>query len=206
MITPTPTRQAAATLRRLAALGAVCGLGLGLFATPVPTVAAQSVPPTSSPSPSSARPSVEVKVDANVDANAAQRESLTAQGWVLRGVHWDPILRHAWEVFVDPAHPERPTAAVLADGPRQELARGAAEERERVVAVALPVVRVGDRVVLWSTEKNIRLQLAAVAEENSAIGEHIRLRIPGAAWENGPNSQQPVRGIVRSAADVEMEQ
>jgi flagella basal body P-ring formation protein FlgA len=94
---------------------------------------------------------------------------------------------------------------VLADGPQQELARGAAAERSRAVAAAVPVVRVGDRVVLWSTEKNIRLQLAAVAEENGAIGDHIRLRIPGAAWDNGPNSQQPVRGVVRSAADVEME-
>jgi hypothetical protein len=198
MISPTPTRQAAATLRRLAALGAGCGLGLVLFAACVPIASAQSAPPSS---PSSARPSLQ----SNVDANAAQRESLFAQGWVLREVHWDPILRHAWQVFADPAHPERPTVAVLADGPQQELARGAAAERSRAVAAAVPVVRVGDRVVLWSTEKNIRLQLAAVAEENGAIGDHIRLRIPGAAWDNGPNSQQPVRGVVRSAADVEME-
>jgi hypothetical protein len=199
MTSPTPTRKPAATHRRLVALGAGCGLGLGLFAAWVPIVSAQLV------SSSSARPSVGFKVVANVDVNAAERESLSAQGWVLREVHWDPILRHAWEVFTDPAHPERPTVAVLASGARQELARGAAEERSRAAAAAVPVVRVGDRVVLWSAEKNLRLQLAAVAEENGAIGDHIRLRIPGAVWDNGPNSQQPVRGVVRSATDVEME-
>jgi len=198
MTRATPTRQAAAALP----LAAGCCLALSLFA--VAGASAQSAPasrPASPSNPSSARPLVSV----NRDANAAERESLFAQGWVLRGVHWDPILRNAWEVFADPAHPERPTVAVLADGPRQELARSAAEEHARAVAAAVPVVRIGDRVVLWSTEKNIRLQLAAVAEENGALGAHIRLRIPGAAWDNGSNSQQSVRGVVRSATDVEME-
>ena len=35
-------------------------------------------------------------------------------------------------------------------------------------------VHVGDRVTLWSTETNLRLQLAAVAEENGAVGETRR--------------------------------
>jgi hypothetical protein len=166
-------------------------LGLGLFAGVLPTVSAQSgvqPGPRSLPDPS-----------------AAQRETLAAQGWVLREVHWDPILRHAWEVFADPTHPERPTIAVLSGGAEQEVARGLAEAHAYAVAAAVPVVRVGDRVVLWSAEKNLRLQLAAVAQENGAIGDHIRLSIPGAAWDNSPNSQQAVRGVVRSASDVEME-
>jgi hypothetical protein len=171
-------------------------LRLALAATALSTASAQShVPSGLQPGP---RPLF--------DASAAQRETLSAQGWVLREVHWDPILRHAWEVFADPAHPERPTVALLSGGTEEQLARNAAEVHARVVAAAIPVVRVGDRVVLWSTEKNLRLQLAAVAKENGAIGDHIRLSIPGAAWDNGPNSQQPVRGIVRSASDVEMEQ
>ncbi|HEX4652174.1 MAG TPA: flagella basal body P-ring formation protein FlgA [Granulicella sp.] len=202
MTSPAPTRQTAATLRRRAVLGAGCCFGIGLFAAWGPIGSAQSAFPSS---PSRARSSVDANTGANAEANAAQRESLSAQGWVLREVHWDPILRHAWEVFADPAHPERPTVAVLADGAQQELARGAAEERSRAIAAAVPVVRIGDRVMLWSTEKNLRLQLAAVAEENGALGDHIRLRIPGAAWDNGANSQQSVRGVVRSATDVEME-
>jgi hypothetical protein len=139
------------------------------------------------------------------EVSAAQRATLTARGWVLREVHWDPILRHAWEVFADPAHPERPTIAVLAGGAEQERARGVAEAHVRAVAAAVPVVRIGDRVVLWSTEQNLRLQLAAVAEQNGAIGDHIRLSIPGAAWEGGSAGSEAVHGVVRGVADVEME-
>jgi hypothetical protein len=140
-----------------------------------------------------------------VDGSSAQRETLSAQGWVLREIRWDPVLRHAWEVFADPAHPERPTVAVLSGETEQEVARGGADTHSRAVATAVPVVRVGDRVVLWSAEKNLRLQLAAIAQENGAIGDHIRLSIPGAAWEGSSAVTQAVRGVVRGASDVEME-
>ncbi len=43
-------------------------------------------------------------------------------------------------------------------------AANAAEARSRAVEAAVPVVRVGDRVVLWSAEKNVRLQLAEGCE------------------------------------------
>jgi hypothetical protein len=189
MTSATPTRQTRKAPRPLADLCAGCGLGLVLLAAGI----------------ASAQSSVQSANRPLVEGGTAQRESLSAQGWVLREVHWDPILRHAWEVFADPVHPERPTVAVLAGGAEQEVARSAAEARSRAVEAAVPVVRVGDRVVLWSAEKNLRLQLAAVAEENGAIGDHIRLGIPGTAWDNGPGSQPPVRGVVRGAADVEME-
>jgi Chaperone for flagella basal body P-ring formation len=185
MTSATPTRQASKLSRRSAALCVGLLLGPGLFASDV--AFAQS----------GVRPLVE--------GSAAHQETFAAQGWVLREVHWDPILQHAWEVFADPAHPERPTVAVLAGGAEQQLARSATEAHSRVIEAAVPVVHIGDRVVLWSAEKNLRLQLAAVAEENGAIGDHIRLSIPGAAWDNGPSSQQPVRGVVRGVADVEIE-
>lgn len=194
MTRSTPTRQAGNALWRSATCAGVVR-GLALCATVLPTVSAQSgVHPGVQPGPRSL-----------LDPSAAQRQTLSAQGWVLREVHWDPILRQAWAVYGDPAHPERPTVALLSGGAEQVVARSTAEAHSRAVAAAVPVVRVGDRVVLWSAEKNLRLQLAAVAEENGAIGDHIRLSIPGAAWDNGPNSQQPVRGVVRSASDVEME-
>jgi Chaperone for flagella basal body P-ring formation len=189
MTSATPTRQARKSPRRAAATCVGLLLGLGLLAVGV----------------ASAQSSVQSANRPLGGGSATQRETLSAQGWVLREIHWDPILQHAWEVFADPVHPERPTVAVLAGGAEQQVARGAAEARSRAVEAAVPVVRVGDRVVLWSAEKNLRLQLAAVAEENGAIGDHIRLSIPGTAWDNGPGSQQPVRGVVRGAADVEME-
>jgi hypothetical protein len=189
MPSASPTRQTRKAPRRSAATGVGLLFGLGLFAAGI----------------ASAQSGVQPGTRSSAQGSTAQRQTPAAQGWVLREVHWDPILRHAWEVYADPAHPDRPTVAVLAGGPEQEVARGAAEARSRAVEAAVPVVRVGDRVVLWSAEKNLRLQLAAVAEENGAIGDHIRLSIPGTAWDNGPGSQQPVRGVVRGAADVEME-
>ena len=130
---------------------------------------------------------------------------LTARGWVLREVRWDPVLLRAWAIYADPRHPERPTIAVLAQDADQGIARGAAEVQVLAAAAAVPVVHLGDHVRLWSVEKNIRLQLSAVAEENGAIGERIRLSIPGAVWEDGVPGLQAVRGLVRGAGDVEME-
>jgi hypothetical protein len=192
MTSATPIRQAARALRRPTSLGVGFVLGLALFTTGLPPLAAQ-LPPQSG-------------MRSLLNPSAAQRETLLTQGWVLREVHWDPILRHAWEVFADPVHPERPTVAVLLSGTEEQFARSAAEAHSRAVAAAVPVVRVGDRVVLWSAEKNLRLQLAAVAEENGAIGDHIRLIISGAAWEgSSAGGAQAVHGVVRSASDVEME-
>ena len=68
-----------------------------------------------------------------------------------------------------------------------------------------PVVHARDRVLLWREERNLRLQLAAVAEQSGAVGESIRVRIPGASWGGGMQADQPVRGIVRGPAEVEME-
>jgi len=137
--------------------------------------------------------------------SAQLRASLATRGWLLREVHWDPVLRQAWAIFADPAHPERPSVAVPAEAADQAAARGRAEAAALTTVARLPVVHVGDRVRLWREEKNLRLELAAVAEENGAVGDSIRLSIAGAAWEGGPAGQQAVRGVVRGAAEVEME-
>jgi hypothetical protein len=139
---------------------------------------------------------------------AALRTRLAVQGMVWREVRWDPVLARAWEIFADPAHPERPEIAVPALPAEQVAARATAAAsvvaRVQMAAAAVPVVHVGDRVTLWSTETNLRLQLAAVAEENGAIGERIRLSLPGAGW-GGDGAAQTVRGVVRGVAEVEME-
>ncbi len=114
-------------------------------------------------------------------------------------------------MYGDPAHPERPTLAVMASGSEKLAARGAAAARNIAQAASLPVIHAGDPVRLWSAEKNLHLQLSAVALENGAIGDRIRLKIPGAGWESGSGwdgggSGQPmVWGVVRGAAEVEME-
>jgi len=79
-----------------------------------------------------------------------------------------------------------------------------------IVATVLqaPVVHSGDRVVLWSEEKNLRLQLNAVVEENGAVGDRVRLHLAarsGNQWGGDPTSR-PIRGVVRGPGEVEMEQ
>jgi len=71
----------------------------------------------------------------------------------------------------------------------------------------VPVVHSGDRVVLWGEEKNLRLQLNAVVEENGAVGDRVRLHLAGRSgdqWGGDPTSR-PIRGVVRGPGEVEME-
>jgi Chaperone for flagella basal body P-ring formation len=131
------------------------------------------------------------------------RASLVSQGLVLRELRWDSVLRRSWAVFANPAHPERPAVVVPAEP--AEAARAEAEFAGRgTEARPVPVVHAGDRVRLWSAERNLRLQLTAVAEEDGAVGELVRVRIAGAAWAVDA-AAQTLRGVVRGAADVELE-
>ena len=137
------------------------------------------------------------------------RERLAAEGLVLRELRWDPVLRRSWAIFANPAQPERPAVAVPAQPAESgvseaEFARRNVEAQLRRAVAQAPTVHAGDRVRLWSAEKNLRLQLTAVAQEDGAVGDHIRLRIPG-GWA-GDTAEQALRGVVRGLADVEMEQ
>jgi flagella basal body P-ring formation protein FlgA len=62
-------------------------------------------------------------------------------------------------------------------------------------------------VLLRSEEANIRLQLAAVAEENGGVGDRVRVRLlvgSGGSFEG--KETRRVTGIVRGPGEVEMEQ
>jgi flagella basal body P-ring formation protein FlgA len=65
------------------------------------------------------------------------------------------------------------------------------------------VVHYGDRVTLWRSERNVRIQMSATAEGAAAAGEEVKLRITGAG-ANGDAGWR-VTGIVRGPGDVEME-
>ena len=150
------------------------------------------------------------------------------QGYRVRAVRWDPVLRRSWAVLESVEHPERPTVAVpvgtvparLADtvaGSGSGLSaggglRGVGGEGRSLVEVGLAapaatVVHAGDQVLLRSEEANIRLQLAAVAEENGGVGDRVRVRLlvgSGGSFEG--QETRRVTGIVRGPGEVEMEQ
>ncbi len=117
----------------------------------------------------------------------------------MREVRWDPVLQQRWAVLQSVAHPELPFLAELTDS-GVDVPAAAAVPVFKVTELA---VRSGDRVVLWSAEQNVRMQMGAIAEGNAAVGDRISLRVTGAGV-NGDSGWR-VSGIVRGPGSVEME-
>ncbi len=153
------------------------------------------------------------------EAVAALRERVGRQGYLLREVRWDPVLRQSWAVLESVGHPERPYVSVLVPLSARDMSfagaqSGVASSGQFTQAglhagsnqfALAPVVHVGDQVTLWSEEQNLHVQLTAVAEQNGAVGDRIRLHILGVSmgWEQTP---QRLTGTVRGAGSVEMTQ
>jgi hypothetical protein len=139
-------------------------------------------------------------------AGAAERSvpplSVESRGYRVREYRWDSVLRQRWAVLEDSAHPERPYRSELADSSPTALPTASASPvQPAVYTPPVFVVRTGDTVTLWSEERNLRMQLAAVAESNAAIGDRIQLRVKGI----GANGDWHATGLVRASGDVEME-
>jgi flagella basal body P-ring formation protein FlgA len=68
----------------------------------------------------------------------------------------------------------------------------------------LALVHYGDRVRLWRTEKNVRIEMSAIAEGSAAAGEEVKLRIPSSGVDGDTGWR--VVGVVHGPGDVEMTQ
>jgi hypothetical protein len=140
----------------------------------------------------------------SVDAIAQRAES---RGYRVRGVRWDPVLQQRWVVLENIAHPERPLFAELTgDGgpaPGATSATLVAANQTLFLKPSDVAVRSGDRVLLWSAEPNMRMQMGAVAEASAAVGDRIPLRVTGAGL-NGDAGWR-VFGVVRAPGSVELE-
>lgn len=135
-------------------------------------------------------------------ATVQQRAEM--RGYRVREVRWDPVLHQRWAVLESVAHPELP----LLSEPAESGADGPAEVTTAVngvpvFKVAELAVRPGDRVILWGSEKNMRMQMGAIAEGNGTVGDRIQLRVTGAGV-NGDTGWR-VSGIVRGPGSVELE-
>lgn len=138
------------------------------------------------------------------------RQRAERRGYRLLEVRWDPVLRRRWAILQSLAHPERPPVAELTDlmtqagveaphgggVPSTVFASSPARQTE------LPV-RSGERVTLWSSEDNVRMQMEAVAEGSGGVGDRIQLRVTGAGV-NGESGWR-VQGTIRGPGSVEME-
>jgi hypothetical protein len=128
----------------------------------------------------------------------------------LREIRWDAVLKQNWAVLEDVEHPEYPLWSERMDtvGPVQ-VVDGTAVVAKPAETVSPPkpyvaLVHYGDRVRLWRTEKNVRIEMSAIAEGSAAAGEEVKLRIPSSGV-NGDTGWRVV-GVVHGPGDVEMTQ
>ena len=136
--------------------------------------------------------------------------SETNRGQVLQGddgyrvtsVRWDPLLRQGWAMVARCGHPEWPEVALPTRLSSLALKLEGGTASIGVVDVPL-VVRAGDTVRLWRRENELRIEVAAVAEESGSLGKSIRVRLVRAGMEG--QAERQMTGVVRGPADVEMQ-
>jgi hypothetical protein len=140
---------------------------------------------------------------------AAKNESATnalplaeAHGYRVESIRWDPLLRQSWAVIRSCDHPEQPSMTRLMDS-SVPMVRAVSTLRPYA---ALPIVRAGDMVRLWRSERYAHIEMVAISEENGAVGTRVRVRLATPRDMEGQFGQpQYLAGVVRGPADVEME-
>jgi hypothetical protein len=123
-------------------------------------------------------------------------------GYRVTSVHWDPLLRQGWAMVARCGHPEWPEVALPTRVSSWALKREEGTALIGVVDVPL-VVRAGDTVRLWRRENELRIEVAAVAEESGSLGKSIRVRLVRAGMDG--QAERQMTGVVRGPADVEMQ-
>jgi hypothetical protein len=126
-------------------------------------------------------------------------------GYRVTSVESDPLSGQRWAMISSCDHPERPAFSLQAAGSdSSEQSRPREPQTVTDRAQVMPVVHVGDTVRLWRQEAVLRIELAAVAEENGSLGKLIRVRLLRRNTDN-QSTQTEFTGIVRGKLDVEMQ-
>jgi hypothetical protein len=122
-------------------------------------------------------------------------------GYRVTTIQSDPLLGQRWVMIASCDHPERPVIAFQDQG--SSVLQQIAQEHD-VNSHEIPVVRIGDIVLLWKQEDLLRIEVAGVAEENGGLSKTIRVRLLHRNTDN-QSSQEEFAGIVRGPSDVEMQ-
>lgn len=141
--------------------------------------------------------------EAAVRAFEAGTKLAGAEGYRVASLRRDAVLGMNWAAVERCGHPGWPAIAVPTTvAPVAAEVTGSGGVLASVVVVRrAPLVRVGETVRLWQEDRNVRLQLPAVSEQNGAAGERIRLHV----GQQGGETLRTVFGLVRGPGDVEME-
>jgi hypothetical protein len=141
-------------------------------------------------------------VAGEVGKSAAPSSSGGGAGFRVTFVRWDPVLRQRWAMVASCDHPEWPAVelpALLGRDPSS----GRPGNGEGFLPV-LPVVGAGDVVRLWSRQDDVRIEVAAMAEESGGLGKTVRVRLMPRNTL-GPQLEEKLLGVVRGPHDVEMQ-
>ncbi len=127
-------------------------------------------------------------------------------GYQVTSTESDPLSGQRWAMITSCDHPERPAFSLLADG-SDSAGHPLLREPQAVTSKAqvTPVVHAGETVRLWRQEAVLRIELAAVAEENGSLGKLIRVRLLRRNTDD-QSTQTECADIVRGRLDVEMQQ
>lgn len=127
----------------------------------------------------------------------------TSRYHMLR-IQSDPILGKRWATMVDSNHPEWPAFAL----PLQDYDTVNAPQRPQQISCpnfqASPVVHAGDIVWAWRQESSLRIEVAAISEENGRLGQKIRVRLPQINPQSSASPEQ-ITGLVRGPSNVELQ-
>lgn len=126
------------------------------------------------------------------------------EGHRVVSMRWDPVLRRQWAQVADCAHPEWPDVEVPMHEPGEVPAVVRPKRPSTVAAPPVPVVRAGDAVQLWSEQSDLRLVVAAIAEQSGAPGQVVRVRLMPRKTL-GQQVEREFTGVVRGPHEVEMQ-
>ncbi len=133
-----------------------------------------------------------------------------AEGYRVTSLRRDAVLGMNWAAVERCGHPGWPALAMASKmtpppAPNEIAAirAGGRMPGGGLVERRAPLVRIGETVRLWQEDRNVRLQLPAVSEEDGAVGDRVRLHV--GARQAGGDTLRTVYGRVRGTGDVEME-
>jgi hypothetical protein len=122
-------------------------------------------------------------------------------GFHVISTRWDPVLRTHWALIASCGHSEWPAVEVPVRG--LQVASSDSEQTPPFLRAA-PVVRAGDSVQLWSVQGNLRIEVAAIAEQSGAVGQTMRVRLMQRKTLDQQTDKEFL-AVVRGPGNVEMQ-
>lgn len=129
--------------------------------------------------------------------------AVASGGYRVVSVRLDPFLHRRWASIVSCEHPEWP--AIEMPLPTMQTQRLVVRESASLPMKSNPpIVHAGDTVEMWSREGGLRIEMAAVAEQNGELGKSVRVRLMP-RQTLGAQPDKEFLTIVRGPHEVEMQ-